>query len=113
MNNKNTTNQEDIPEFINLEEYKNLLCELDSLEENLFSVSEITVKLELPEIVTETIKLISNVFYRIPTERYLQHCIISSIMADLDIFLQYDDIYKKLYKLLKKLDEKEISECKP
>jgi len=105
MNNKNTTNHEDIPDFINLEEYNNLLRELDHLEKNQLHLSELTIKLQLPEVVTETIKLISNIFYRTTVEEYLEHCVLNSVLGDFDVFLRHHSSYEKLFDLIKDLDD--------
>jgi len=105
MNNQEPTEKGNIPEFINLEEYNNLLRELDNLGENLFSVSELSVKFQLPEIVMETIKLISNLFYRTPVKNYLRHCILSNVLADFDRLLRHHACYEKLFDLIKNLDD--------
>lgn len=104
MNNKNTTNHEDIPEFINLEEYNNLLCELEHLDIEQLKLFGTTVKIQAPEVVMETMKLISVIFYRMPINNYLQHCIFSSMIADFDRLLRHHQSYEKLFELLKKLD---------
>lgn len=104
MNNKNTTEQGDIPEFINLDEYNNLLCELKHVDTKQLDRYEIIAKIQAPEIVSETLKIIAIVFYRISVDRYLQHCIFSTIMADVDRLFCHHESYKGLYELLKKID---------
>jgi len=104
MNYKESMEGDHIPEFINLEEYNNLLRELDALELDQLTLSEFTIKIQLPEVITESIKLITNVFYRIPMDRYLQHCVFSSLITDFDRILGHHESYKRLSELLKKLD---------
>lgn len=107
MNNQVPTERGEVPEFINLEEYNNLLGELEHLESSQLTLSELTIKLELPEIITETAKMISNIFYRTTTDRYLKHCILSSLTADIDIFLRHHKSYERLFYFLEKLNQME------
>ena len=105
MNNKNTTNQEDIPNFVNLEEYNNLLRELENLDEKDLHQAEINIKIKVPEVITETIKLVAGFFYQIPTNNYLQHCIFSNLTADIDILLSHHIDFKILSKLINKIND--------
>ena len=105
MNYKESMEGDHIPEFVNLEEYNNLLRELENLEEKDLHQAEINIKIKVPEVITETIKLIAGFFYQIPTNNYLQHCIFSNLIADIDILLSHHIGFEKLSKLINKINE--------
>ena len=105
MNHKESMEGDHIPNFVNLEEYNNLLRELESIEKKHLHQAEINIKLEIPEVVTETIKLVAGFFYQMPTDSYLRHCIFSSLTADIDMLLSHHISFEKLSKLIKKLDD--------
>jgi len=107
MNNQEPTEREQVPSFINFdfEKYNKLLRELDKDEKSKFNTTELAVELNLPEIVTETIKLIAALFYRIPVKRYLVHCVVSNVLGDFDRLLRHHTCYEKLFDLIKDLDD--------
>ncbi len=109
MENRKSTGDNQTSEFVNLEEYNNLLCQMEHLEENQLFQTEISIKIKVPEIVAETIKLISNIFYRIPSDKYISYCVLSGVMADFDRLMKHHKSYQKLDELMEKVCNKTIS----
>ena len=99
MNERTTTPEENIPDFVNLEEYRNLLGELEHLEDSK-DLTKATIKLELdlPEILVETMKILATLEDR-TFEEYKKHLFISSLAASIDCCLRTSNVGDSLYKL--------------
>jgi len=103
MNHQEPTEKERVLNSVNLEEYNKLLCELDQLEENQLSQKEITIRLKIPEVIAETIKLFATFFHRTTIDEYLQHCVFSTLTGDFDRLLRHHTYYEKLFGLIEKI----------
>ena len=96
---KTTTKEKDIPDIINLEEYRHLLEELEALEDrNNLPKTTIKIELELPEILVETMKILATLESR-TLEEYKKNLFISSLAASIECYLGNSNVGQILYKL--------------
>ena len=105
MDHKDTTEQENIPDFVNLEEYNNLLGELEHLKTNELNTTKLTLIIDMPEILVETTKLLAVFFNKLTLEQYLKKLIANSLAADIEIYLGNHPNFKQLYALAKTFKE--------
>lgn len=101
MNNQVSTETKQISKIFSLEDYNNLLGELkDSKELDQISVEKIQIEIDLPETVIAAMKIIGTIFKGFSFEEYLKHCILGSVVADVDSCLSGHHYYTELYNLV-------------
>ena len=104
MNEQKPTPEENIPDFVNLEEYRYLLGELEHLEDSKkLTKATIKIELDLPEILVETMKILAVLESR-TLEEYKKHLFISSLAASIDCCLRNSNVGDSLYKLAQEQD---------
>ncbi len=99
MNEQKTIPEENVPDFVNLEEYRNLLLELEHLEDSKqLTKATIKIELDLPEILVETMKILAALESRTFKE-YKKRLFLSSLAASIDCCLRTSNVGDSLYKL--------------
>ena len=99
MNEQKPTPEENIPDFVNLEEYRNLLGELEHLKDSKdLTKATINIELDLPEILVETMKILATLESR-TFEEYKKNIFVSSLAASIECYLGNSNVGLSLYKL--------------
>ena len=92
--------KEEYTNFINLENYRELQGFLKHTPENI-PKETLIVKLEIPEILMETMKLISAL-NGYSLDEFMQLELVGSIVSSIEYFLGPTECFKSLYKLAQK-----------
>jgi hypothetical protein len=93
-----------IPDLVNLETYRSLLGELKHLEDKKqLTKATLKIELEIPEILVETMKLLSA-FSNLSFEQYIKRLALDSLAAHIDCFLGGTPFYKALHKLAQEVE---------
>ncbi len=93
------TLEEAIPDFINLEEFRNLLGELEHFKDsNQLTKATIKIELDLPEILVETMKILATL-ENSTLEEYKKDLFVSSLAASIECYLGNSNVGLSLYKL--------------
>ena len=104
MNEQTTTPEENIPDFVNLEEYRHLLEQFEALKDSKkLTKATIKIELDLPEILVETMKILATLESR-TLEEYNKDLFISSLAASIECYLGNSNVGLSLYKLAQEQD---------
>lgn len=95
--------KEIIPDFVNLEEYRHLKGELEALKDTDLEIHfmKTTFTIELPEILIETMKILSA-FDEKSIEDYKRFLFVNSLSSAIEYYLGSTDFGKSLYELCQK-----------
>lgn len=105
MNEQKPTPEENIPDFVNLEEYRHLLGELEHLEDSKkLTKATIKIELDLPEILVETMKILATLESR-TFEEYKKNLFVSSLAASIDCYLGNSNVGLSLSKLANEYEQ--------
>ncbi len=101
---KESNEKDRIPDFVNLEEFRYLKGELEALKDTEdLHLMKSTITVELPEILIETMKLLSA-FDGKSIEDYKRFLFVNSLSASIDYFLGGTDFGGALFKLCEKYE---------
>ena len=99
-----TIEKEQKPDFVNLETYRNLLGELNHIEDRKqLSKAKLKIELEIPEILIETMKMLSA-FSGLSFEQYTKRLTLDSLAAHIDCYLGSTHFYETLHKLAQEIE---------
>ncbi len=99
-----TIEEKEIPDFVNLEEYRNLLGQLKHLKD-IKKLSNVTlnIELEIPELLVETMKILAA-FNNLSLEQSTKKLVLDSFAADIECYLGHTTFSKDLYKLAQEVE---------
>ncbi len=99
-----TIEKEQKLDFVNLEEYRNLLGQLQHLEDRK-QLSKVTlnIELEMPELLVETMKILAA-FNDLSFEQYGKRLALDSFAADIDCYLGNTTFSEELQKLAQEVE---------
>lgn len=100
----NVIEEKQIPEFVNLEEYRNLLGQFKHLEDiKKLDMVTLKIELEVPELLVETMKILAA-FNDQSFEQSTKRLLLDSFAADIDCYLGNTEFPKELYKLAQEVE---------
>ncbi|MHA1401562.1 MAG: hypothetical protein ACTSQE_14525 [Candidatus Heimdallarchaeaceae archaeon] len=99
-----TIEKERIPDFVNLEEYRNLLGQLKHLKD-IKKLSKVTlsIELEIPELLVETMKILAA-FNDLSFEQSTKRLVLDSFASDIECYLGNTTFYEALHKLAQEIE---------
>lgn len=100
---KESKEKDRIPDFVNLEEFRYLKDQFDNLKDTELSLMKSTLTVELPEILIETMKILSA-FDGKSIEEYKRFLFVNSLSASIEWFFGGTDFGLALHELCEKYE---------
>ena len=99
-----TIEEEQIPDFVNLETYRHLLCQLKYLED-IKKLDKVTLKIELevPELLVETMKILAA-FNDLSFEQSTKRLLLDSFASDIECYIGNTTFSEALQKLVQAIE---------